>query len=58
MIEIPREWMQELPDEEPNYKHIVRLGIRQLKMERAVQLYLDGVGSPGYTVNQLGIEQS
>ncbi len=54
-IEIPREWVKGLPDEELTYKHIVRLGIKQLKIERAIQLYRDGVGSLGYIAEQLGI---
>ncbi len=57
MIEIPREWVKGLPDEELTYKHIVRLGIKQLKIERAIQLYIDGVGSPGYIAEQLGLEK-
>lgn len=55
MIEIPREWVKGLPDEELTYKHIIRLGIRQLKIERAIQLYRDGVGSLGYISEQLGM---
>ncbi len=54
-IEIPCEWIKGLPDEELTYKHIVRLGIKQFKIERAIQLYRDGVGSPGYISEQMGI---
>ncbi|MDM8516832.1 hypothetical protein QUF76_11585 [Desulfobacterales bacterium HSG16] len=54
-IEIPREWMQGLPDEELTYKHIVRLGIKQAKNERAIQLYRDGVGSLGYISEKMGL---
>jgi len=54
-IEIPREWIKGLPDEELTYRHIIRLGIKQIKIERAIQLYHDGVGSPGYISEQIGI---
>ncbi len=54
-VEIPREWVEGLPEEELTYKHIVRLGIKQLKIERAIHLYQDGIGSVGYISEQLGI---
>lgn len=47
--------MTGFPIEELTYKHIIRLGIRQLKVERAIKLYQDGVGSLGYIADQLGM---
>ncbi len=56
-IRIPREWMKGLPEEELTYKHIIRLGIKQWRTQRAIQLYTEGVGSLGYISEQLGIEK-
>ncbi|MFH1931860.1 MAG: hypothetical protein ABIN18_09765 [Pseudomonadota bacterium] len=46
-VKIPRGWIKGLPEEELTLKQIIRLGIYQYKMERAIQLYRDGVGSIG-----------
>lgn len=54
-VKIPREWLAGLPEEDLTYQQIFRLGIRQYKIERAIQLYRDGVGSPGYISAQLGL---
>ncbi|MDM8522943.1 hypothetical protein QUF80_06175 [Desulfococcaceae bacterium HSG8] len=54
-VTIPREWITGLPEEELTYKQIFRLGIRQYKIKRAVQLYRDDVGSPGYISEQIGL---
>lgn len=56
-IEIPREWVKGLPDEELTYMHIVRLGIKHFKIERAIQLYQEGVGSLGYIAEQMGMDK-
>jgi len=56
-VSIPREWVTGLPEEYLTYQQIFRLGIRRYKIERAVQLYLDGVGSPGYISQQLGLSK-
>ena len=45
MVKIPRNWMKGLPDEELTLKQIIRLGIHQYRMERALQLLRDDVGS-------------
>ncbi len=54
-VTIPREWLAGLPEEDLTYQQIFRLGIRQYKIERAIQLYLDGIGSPGYISERLGL---
>jgi hypothetical protein len=41
-VKIPRTWIKGLPDEELILKQIVRLGIYQCRLERAIQLYRDG----------------
>ena len=56
-IRIPRTWIKGLPDEELTLKQIVRLGINQYKVERAIQLYRDGVGSLGYVAEQMGLNK-
>jgi len=44
----PRIYIKGLPEEELTFKQIIRLGIYQHKVERAIQLYRNGVGSLGY----------
>ena len=56
-IKIPRTWMKGVPDEELTLKQIIRLGIRQYRVERAIQLYRDGVGSLGYVAEQIGLDK-
>ena len=54
---IPRTWIKGLPEEELNLKQIIRLGIYQYKVKRAIQLYRDGVGSLGYVAEQIGLNK-
>lgn len=56
-VKFPREWISGLPEEELTLKQIVRLGIYQYKVERAIKLYQDGVGSLGYIAEKLGLEK-
>jgi len=56
-VKIPRTWIKGLPDEELILKQIVRLGIYQYRLERAIQLYRDGVGSLGYVAEQMGLNK-
>lgn len=56
-VKIPRTWIKGLPEEELTLKQIVRLGIYQYKVERAIQLYRDGVGSLGYVAEQMGLNK-
>ena len=56
-IKIPRSWIKGVPEEELTLKQIVRLGIYQYRIERAIQLYLDGVGSLGYVAEQMGLNK-
>jgi hypothetical protein len=52
-VQIPHDWLEGVPEEELLLKHIFRLGVHQYKVERALQLYCDGVGSLGYISEQL-----
>jgi predicted HTH domain antitoxin len=56
-IHIPQFWMKGLPEETLTLQHVIRLGIRQYKIERAIQLYRAGVGSVGYLAEQLEISK-
>ena len=56
-VKIPRTWIKGLPEEELILKQIIRLGIYQYKVERALQLYRDGVGSLGYVAEQIGLDK-
>ena len=44
-------------DEELTLKQIIRFGIYQFKVERAIQLYRDGMGSLGYVAEQIGLNK-
>ena len=54
-IKIPCEWVNGLPDEELIYRQIIRLGIHRYKVERAIEMYHDGIGSVGYVSEKIGV---
>ena len=56
-VKILRTWIKGLPEEELTLKQIIRLGIHQYKVERAIQLYREGVGSLGYVAEQTGLNK-
>jgi len=56
-LKIPGEWVEGLPKEELALQQIFRLGIARYKVERALQLYRDGVGSIGYIAEKLGLDK-
>ncbi len=56
-LKIPGEWMEGLPKEELALQQIFRLGVERYKVERALQLYRDGVGSIGYIAKKLGLDK-
>lgn len=56
-VKIPIDWIEGLTVEELTLKQIFRLGIHQYKVERALKLYLDGVGSLGYIAEHIGISK-
>jgi predicted HTH domain antitoxin len=57
-IEIPQEWVQDLEwDQGILLQEIVQLGIRQLKVRRALELYKSSNVSLGYAAQQVGISK-
>jgi predicted HTH domain antitoxin len=54
-MQIPRHWLEGVPDEPTTLQQIFRLGLYQYKVERALALYHDGVGSLGYIAEQLDL---
>jgi len=56
-VAIPEDWLGGLTQEEMTLREVVRLGVRQVKLDRAIRLYLDGVGSLGYISEKLGLDK-
>ena len=56
-MQIPRHWLEGVPDEQATLQQIFRLGLHQYKVERALALYRDGVGSLGYIAEQPGLSK-
>ncbi len=54
-MEIPRAWLGGIADEPLTLQEIFRKGLYQYKVERAMRLYREGVGSLGYLAEQLDI---
>jgi len=54
-VQIPRQWVKDVPQETAFLQQIFQLGLTQYKIERALALYRDGVGSLGYISEQLGL---
>ncbi|RME60810.1 MAG: hypothetical protein D6790_08730 [Caldilineae bacterium] len=56
-VEIPDDWLEGVSEEEITFRQIFRLGLRQYKLERALTLYREGVGSLGYIAERLGLSK-
>lgn len=56
-LEIPRQWLAGVPDEPMALQQIFRLGLHQYRIERALSLYRDGVGSLGYIAEQMKLSK-
>ncbi|MEW6368258.1 MAG: UPF0175 family protein [Acidobacteriota bacterium] len=56
-VEIPVEWLEGVPDETAALQQIFRMGLRQYRIERAIALYRDGVGSLGYIAEILHLDK-
>jgi len=56
-MQIPRRWLEGVSEEPMTLQQIFRLGLYQYKVERALTLYRDGVGSLGYIAEQLGLSK-
>lgn len=57
-LEIPQAWLEGIPKEPLTLQQIFRVGLHQYKIDRALQLYLDGVGSIGYIAEQLRLPKT
>lgn len=56
-IQIPSDWLEGIPSEPSTLQHIFRMGLYYYKVERALAMYKDGVGSLGYIAEQLGLSK-
>lgn len=54
-MEIPRAWLQGIAEEPLTLQEIFRKGLYHYKVERAIRLYREGVGSLGYLAEQLDL---
>jgi len=55
-VEIPEEWLQGLDwDRETLIREVIRLGVHQLQVRRALEMYQAGLGSLGYAAEQVGL---
>ncbi len=57
IMHIPRDWLTGVPVEELTLQQIFRKGLYQFQVERALELYRDGVGSLGYIATRLGLSK-
>lgn len=56
-IQIPHDWIEGVPHEELTLKEIIRMGIHEYKVKRAIRLYQEGIGSLGYIAEQIGVSK-
>jgi hypothetical protein len=54
-VQVPRAWLAGVSDEPLTLQRIFRVGLFHYKVERALTLYKEGVGSLGYIAEQLDI---
>lgn len=57
-LEIPVSWLEGVSEEPLTLQQIFRLGLRRYKIDRALNLYGEGVGSLGYVAEQLGLPKT
>lgn len=55
IIQVPEEWLQDIPEESLTLRQIFKLGLTQYRVERALTLYREGAGSLGYLAEKLAI---
>jgi hypothetical protein len=55
VIQVPEEWLKDIPEEALTLRQIFKLGLTQYRIERALTLYRDGTGSLGYLAEKLGL---
>jgi predicted HTH domain antitoxin len=57
-VEIPRAWVEDLDWGQTGLiQEIIRLGIQQLKVRRALEMYQAGAGSLGYVAEQVDLSK-
>ena len=57
-VEVPEEWLQDLEGDRSTMMHeILWLGIYQLKVRRALEMYQAGAGSLGYVAEKTGLSK-
>ena len=57
-MEIPEQWLQDLDlDQGMMIQEIVRLGVHQFKIRRALEMYQAGAGSLGYVAEKAGLSK-
>lgn len=56
-MEVPRQWLEGIPEEQLTLQQIFRMGLRQYKVQRALTLYREGIGSLGYIADYLGLSK-
>ena len=56
-IQIPRHWLEGVLEEPTTLQQIFRMGLHQYKVQRALTLYREGIGSLGYIAEQLGLSK-
>ncbi len=56
-IMIPQDWLEDVPSEPAALQRIFRMGLRQYRIERALELYREGVGSLGYAAELLHLDK-
>ena len=54
-MNVPRAWLEGVSEEPLTLQEIFRVGLYHYKVERALRLYREGVGSLGYLAEQLGL---
>jgi hypothetical protein len=54
-VQVPRAWLAGVTDEPLTLQRIFRVGLFHYKVEQALALYREGVGSLGYIAEQLGL---
>jgi len=58
-IEIPQQWLEGIKAKESTtIKQIFHLGLHQFKIQKALSLYQNSVGSLGYIAEQLGLPKA
>jgi hypothetical protein len=54
-LQVPKSWLAGVADEPLTLQRIFRVGLFHYKVERALALYTEGVGSLGYIAEQLDL---